>query len=118
MADPESGRSEESEMALVLTTVPTREAGEELVRRLVEDKLVACGNLLPGLLSLFWWQGAVSREDEVLILLKASTRGVPRLFERVGELHPYEVPELVELPVGRVGQAYCRWVIDSTEGRS
>jgi periplasmic divalent cation tolerance protein len=114
MADPDP---QVAEMAVVMTTVPTRQAGEELVRRLVEEKLVACGNLVPGLLSLFWWQAALSSEEEVLVLLKTSTRGVERLFERVPELHPYEVPELVELRVGRVGQAYCRWVIDSTEGR-
>jgi periplasmic divalent cation tolerance protein len=102
-------------ISLVLTTVATRAAGEELVRRLVEERLVACGNLVPGLLSLYRWQGELAREEEILILLKVPADGVDRLFERISALHPYSVPELVEVAVGAVSSAYCRWVLESTE---
>jgi len=109
------GHHPEPEMALVLTTVPDREVGERLVERLLEERRVACGNILTGLLSLYRWEGAISREEEVMVLLKTRADGVGRLFERITELHPYEVPELVQIPVGQVSQAYCRWVFENTK---
>lgn len=98
------------ELVVVLTTTPDMGAAEALVEVLVEERLIACGNLVPGLVSVFRWQGKVSREGEVLILMKTTREGVGRLFERVTALHPYEVPELVALPVEAVSDAYCRWV--------
>jgi periplasmic divalent cation tolerance protein len=103
------------DLTLVLTTVAEPDDGELLVRQLVEERLIACGNLVPGLLSIFRWEEEVSREAEVLVLMKAPASGVGRLFERIGELHPYSVPELLALPVASVSRAYCRWVIESTE---
>jgi len=105
-------------MTVILTTVPDAATGEHLVRKLLEERLVACGNIVPGVISLFRWEGAVSREQELLVVLKTRVESVAALFERVTELHPYEVPELVEIPVARVSDAYCRWVLDSTEGRA
>jgi periplasmic divalent cation tolerance protein len=113
MADPPAAR--DGAMSVVLSTVPSRAAGEELVERLVEERLIACGNLVPGVLSLYRWEGEIAREEEVLVLMKLSSVAVDALFERIATLHPYSVPELVELPVGAVSHAYCRWVIDSTE---
>ena len=102
-------------MALVLTTVPDREVGEEIVRTLVEERLIACGNLLSGIVSIYRWEGRVTAEGEVLVLMKVREESVGRVFDRVSELHPYAVPELVELSVERVSEAYRRWVIESTE---
>jgi periplasmic divalent cation tolerance protein len=101
-------------LTLVLTTVPDLDAGERLVRQLVEERLAACGNLIPGLVSIYRWGGEVAREGELLVLLKTRASGVPALFRRVEELHPYEVPELVALPVDTVSDAYGRWVRQET----
>jgi periplasmic divalent cation tolerance protein len=102
-------------VALVLTTVPGLEVGESLVHTLVEERLIACGNLVSGLVSIYRWEGRVTREGEVLVLMKIRAGSVERVFDRVAELHPYAVPELVELSVERVSEAYRRWVIESTE---
>ena len=110
-----SAEDHPSTLSVVLTTVADRESGERLARRLVEERLIACGNLVPGLLSVFPWQGKISREEEVLLVMKAPSAGMQRLFARIAELHPYEVPELIALPVESVSEAYFRWVMESTE---
>lgn len=99
-----------SELTLVLTTLPTADAGERLARQLVDERLIACANLVPGLTSVFRWKGEVQTDAEVLMLMKTPTARVERLFARVAELHPYEVPELLALPVAVGLDAYCRWV--------
>lgn len=104
MADPAS------ELVLVLTTVADAAAAERLARRLVDERLIACANLVPGLTSVYRWKGSVQAESEVLLLMKTPRARVDRLFERAAELHPYEVPELLALPVEAGLEAYCHWV--------
>ncbi|HEV2146807.1 MAG TPA: divalent-cation tolerance protein CutA [Longimicrobiaceae bacterium] len=101
-------------VSLVLTTAPDAAAAERIVRALVEERLIACGNLVPGVASLFRWRGEINRDEEVLVLMKARTQALDRLFARVAELHPYEVPELLSFPVGRGSPAYCGWVVEET----
>ena len=103
-----------TDLVVVLTTVPDRETGERLVRTLVEERLAACGNLVPGLTSIYRWEGKVETAGELLVLLKTPAERVDELFERVGEMHPYENPELVALPTRAVSEAYSRWVRDET----
>lgn len=103
------------DVSLVLTTVPDRETGARIVRALVDERLAACGNLVPGVTSIFRWEGAVQEEAEVLVLLKTRGGAVERLVRRVAELHPYEVPEVLSLPVGAGLPAYCGWVAEETE---
>lgn len=105
-------------MALVVTTLPDAGAAERLVRDLLEQRLVACGNIVPGVRSLYRWEEKIEQEDEVLVVLKTETAGVDRLFREVAELHPYAVPELVQLPVSGVARAYSEWVMESTRKRA
>ena len=102
------------DLALVLSTLPDAAAAERLVERLVEERLIACANLLPGVVSIFRWSARVQREEEVLVLMKTAPPLVERLFERISELHPYEVPEMVSLSADAVSNAYCRWVRQET----
>lgn len=103
-----------SELVLVVTTAPDAEVAETLVRNLLEERLIACANLLPGLTSVFRWQERVEREPEVLILMKTARTRVEPLFERISQLHPYDVPEMVALSVEAVSRAYCEWVQQET----
>ncbi|HUE95692.1 MAG TPA: divalent-cation tolerance protein CutA [Longimicrobiaceae bacterium] len=114
MADPRSDIDRSGEMALVVTTLPDAGSAERLVNRLLQEKRIACGNLIPGIVSLYWWKGEIAKEGEVLVVLKTESSSMEKLFERVAELHPYAVPELVELPVAGVARAYSRWVMEST----
>jgi len=99
----------ESRVATVLATAPA-EAAEEIVRRLVDERLAACGNILPGAVSVYRWKGRVHRDDEAVIVLKTLRRLAPRLLERAAELHPYDVPELLVHDVADGGGAYLDWV--------
>jgi periplasmic divalent cation tolerance protein len=105
---------EAGELVVVLTTLADGESAERLVHRLLDERLIACGNLVPGITSLYRWQGGVERASEVLVLLKTRRELVAPLFSRAAELHPYEVPELVALPVNAVSPAYEGWVKQET----
>jgi periplasmic divalent cation tolerance protein len=98
---------------IVLCTAPLA-AGPELVRTLVEERLVACGNILQ-VSSIYRWKGAVETEDEALIIFKTTAEAWPRLKERVPQLHPYDVPELLLLGVVDGHEPYLQWVQESIE---
>jgi periplasmic divalent cation tolerance protein len=105
------------ELCVVLATVPDAEVGRRLARTLLDEGLIACANVVPAVVSLYRWEGEVQEEGETLLLLKSRMELVPRLLERIPELHPYELPEVLALPVAGGLPAYCRWVLDETEPR-
>lgn len=93
-----------------LTTAPSAEAAKRLVRTLVEQRLVACGTVLPGAASTYWWHGAVTEEDEVVVVLKTTAARWAALAAALPALHPYEVPELIALPVVGGYRPYLEWL--------
>lgn len=99
----------------VLMTAPDRETGREVAARLVRERLAACGNVLEGITSVFWWEGEVQDEPEVLVILKTTREHAGRLTERARELHPYDVPEVLALPVEQGLREYLDWVRDETD---
>jgi periplasmic divalent cation tolerance protein len=109
-----TGRQPEDAL-VVLVTVPSSEVGERLARGLLERRLVACVNLLPGVVSLYRWQGAVQRDGEVLALCK-TTRARWHEFETyLAAEHPYEVPELLALRAEQVSGSYLGWLRGAVE---
>lgn len=115
----EAGSSSDGSSArVVLVTAPDEAVAESLVRRLVEERVVACGNILPGLRSIFRWQGAVEDEREVLVVLKTTVAGAERLIRRVPELHPYDVPEVLVLPVEAGHRPYLEWIAENVSDGS
>ncbi len=102
--------SSDDAVVTVLMTAPGVEAAETVVRGLLDERLIACGNVLPGAVSLYRWKGEVHRDDEAVVILKTLHRLVPRLLERAGELHPYDVPELLVQEVADGAPAYLEWV--------
>ena len=103
----------ETEGRVVLVTAPDAAVAESLVRRLVQEGVVACGNIVPGITSIYRWKDAVEHEQESLIVFKTTVGGARRLLERVPELHPYEVPEVLVLPVEDGHPPYLAWVSDT-----
>ncbi|SRR5690554_5232732 len=110
--------AEGSATRVVLMTAPDRDVAERVVRTLVEERLVACGNILPGLTSIYRWKGAIECDAEVLVILKTSAERVPALLSRAPELHPYDVPELLVLPVEAGHLPYLDWVRQSVSSES
>jgi len=100
---------------VVFSTAPSAGEAERLARALLQERLIACASLVPGVTSLYRWQGAVQKDAEVLMVMKTRRGRVPGLLERLSALHPYEVPEALALPVVDGLPAYCRWVMDETE---
>lgn len=99
---------------VVITTLDDGPAAERLVEALVEERLIACGSIVPGVVSIYPWQGKVARESEVLVVMKTAGPRLDELIARAAELHPYDVPELLALPVDGGFAPYCRWVMDET----
>ncbi len=99
---------------LVLVTVPTVAEGERIGRALVEGRHAACVNVVPGLRSVYRWQGAVESADEALLLVKTTREAFGRAAAAVRALHPYSLPEIVALPLSAGLAAYLAWIDEGT----
>jgi len=99
-----------TDMLLVFTTFANEEDATRVVRALVEERLVACGNLFPGARSIFRWQGAISDEREVVVLMKTRKQDWAALLSRLHELHPYDTPECVAVRMAAVAPKYMAWL--------
>jgi periplasmic divalent cation tolerance protein len=97
-------------VVLVLSTVGTQEDAERIAAALVERQLAACVNVIPGLVSVYRWKGAVERETERLLVIKTTAERVADLRAELLALHPYELPEVVVLPVADGHAPYLDWV--------
>lgn len=104
-----------ADLALVWMTVPDVATGERIGRVLVDERLAACANVIPGVVSVYRWEGEVRTDGEAQVLLKTRRTLVERLFARAAELHPYEVPELVATDLNGVAGSYRKWVLEETE---
>ena len=100
----------ESALRVVLMTAPNGEVAREIARTLVAERLAACVNIVPGVESIYRWEGKVEQEAEVLLIAKTREECCAGLEKRVGALHPYEVPEIVCLPIEGGSSAYMDWV--------
>jgi periplasmic divalent cation tolerance protein len=100
---------------LVFTTLPSADKAAELAKVLIEERLAACANLLPAIRSIYRWQGKLQDENEVLVLLKTRAEHLERLKLRILELHPYEVPEILAVPVEAGYQPYLEWLAGETK---
>ena len=98
---------------VVLVTCPTRAVARRIATALVTRRLAACVNLLPGAESTFRWQGNIDRCREVLLLIKTTRGRVRSLARALARLHPYEVPEVIVLPITSGSAPYLRWVARS-----
>ena len=99
---------------MVFVTAPDMAVAERLVRALVEERLAACGNILPGVVSLYRWDGVIQRDTEVMVVLKTVAAKVDALISRIDVLHPYDVPEALAVRVDAGMPSYLGWVAEST----
>lgn len=107
-------RSQGQGAVVVFVTCPSQEVGEQVGRTLVEERLAACVNVIPGVKSIYRWEGKICRDPEVLLVINTRRLRLPTLIRRVTALHPYSVPEVVALPLVGGLAPYLSWVRDST----
>lgn len=101
-----------SGVALVYVVFGSAETATRISRQLVEERLAACANILGGITSIYEWNGVVEQSEEVAVLLKTAPSRRDPLMERLAELHDYEVPAILALPVEAADAAFARWVGD------
>jgi periplasmic divalent cation tolerance protein len=103
-----------SDYVLVLTTLGADIDPATIGLRLVEERLAACVNALPEMESFFRWHGAIERDRERQLIIKTTVDRLPDLERRLHEMHPYDLPEFLVIPVGAGSEAYLRWIRTST----
>lgn len=109
-----STHSTRSQILTVLVTCPNRRVAEAIGHALVEERLAACTNVIPGVTSIYGWQGKVCRDREVLVIIKTRRARFHALARRVRALHPYTVPEIIGIPVALGSAEYVAWVADAS----
>ena len=105
---------EDGDTILVLTNLPDRDTAGRLAQRLVESRLAACVNILNGCTSVYRWKGEVERAEEVPVLIKTRAARYEELEAAIREVHPYEIPEIIAIPVVHGLAEYLEWVAEET----
>ncbi len=100
---------------IVLITAPKEEEALVMAKAVVESKLAACVNLVRNIRSIYRWQGAIEDDSETLMVVKTRTSLLAALTEKVKELHSYDVPEVIALPIIGGSQEYIQWLNESTQ---
>jgi len=104
-----------SPYVVVMVTVANREEAVKIVRSLLEERLIACANIVGPISSIFWWEGKIDEAGEFLVFMKSHENHFERLSERIAEIHSYEVPEIIALPIIKGSQSYLKWLGDSLQ---
>src|SRR6478736_4039014 len=99
---------------LVYTTWPSIVEAERVGRTIVEQRLAACVNIVPGMISHYWWEGKIERAEEVVMIIKTLAAKADGVREAVKQLHSYTIPSVMVLPVEDVDPDYHAWIIQET----
>lgn len=102
-------------MAFVYTTYPSVVEAEQAGRALVERRLAACVNILPGMISVYRWEGAVERGEEAVMIVKTRAALADAVHAAVKEMHSYSTPAILTVPLEKVEASYLAWMLDATE---
>jgi periplasmic divalent cation tolerance protein len=106
-----------NEILLVMTNLPDREVAERIAASLVTGGVAACANVLADCTSVYHWEGKLEHATEVPLLIKTTRTAYPRLQDALRKLHPYEIPEIIALPVSAGLPEYLNWVVQETQAR-
>jgi periplasmic divalent cation tolerance protein len=113
-----TGNADMEHALLVYTTYPSIVEAERAGRSIVEQRLAACVNILPGMVSHYWWQGTIERGEEVVMIIKTRASLADRVCAAVKENHSYTTPAIMVLPVEHVDPGYLGWLMAETEAAS
>ncbi len=114
MGTPGGDKRIDSDCVAVIITAPSADAAEKLALGLLDEKLAACVNILPGVRSFFWWNGKVEQANECMMICKTTSGLSEKLVKYVRRNHEYEVPEVIVLPIIGGNRDYLKWIKEST----
>jgi len=101
------------EYCLILSTCPNQESAESIAMKLVENKLAACVNIVPGLTSVYEWQGNIEKSQEYLLIVKTTSAAFQAVETAILDRHPYELPEIISIPLNNGLANYLSWIDDN-----
>ena len=101
-------------MLLVMTTITSIDKAKSLARQIIEEQLAACCNIVPGITSIYRWEGELCEDQECLLVMKTIETRYTQLSKFILQQHPYDTPELIALPITQSTQEYLSWVIKQT----
>jgi len=104
----------DEQLSIILVTAPSQDVAQQLAQDLVRERLAACVNVVSGVRSIYAWEGKIEQAEEVLMIIKTQSSRYTALEAFVRAHHPYETPEIVEIPAGRVTPKYLQWVMKET----
>lgn len=106
---------ENYEFILILSTVPDPEKGEEIAKKLVEERLAGCVTVVPARSSFYWWEGKIEKETECILFIKTKSSLYKELERKLLSIHPYTVPEIIALPIVEGFERYLNWLREETK---
>ena len=105
----------EEQYLVTFCTTPNKQVAKKLAQILVEEHLAACCNIIPSIISIYSWKGTVRNDQESLLVIKTTKNKFRQLEQRILENHPYEVPEIIALPIGEGNRSYLNWISEYVE---
>ncbi|MHA1196501.1 MAG: divalent-cation tolerance protein CutA [Promethearchaeota archaeon] len=100
---------------IFFVTAPNLEEGNKIARLLVEQKIVACINIIQNVISIYWWKEKIEEDSEVLLIIKTNKKNAKRLMAKIKEIHPYDTPECISVEVNDGLKSYLEWINQVTE---
>ena len=102
-----------NEHCLVLCTCPDQPSATSIAQTLINEQLAACVNIVPGIMSVYRWQGKIEKSSELLLLIKTKQTALPRIETTIIDRHPYELPEIISIPISNGLTDYLSWITDN-----
>jgi periplasmic divalent cation tolerance protein len=100
---------------VIFVTCPSRKEAGKIAKRLLNERLIACANIINEINSLFWWKGKTDKAKESLIIIKTISKNFRKIKKRIKEIHSYEVPEIIALPIAAGEKNYLKWINESVK---
>ncbi|NNJ25831.1 divalent-cation tolerance protein CutA [Alienimonas chondri] len=113
---PPEGDRPADRVAFLYATAPDAKTAASLARALVEERLIACGNVLPGMQSVYRWEGSVTTDTEAVLIAKTTADRAAAAIARLAELHPYEIPAITRFDAAGALPAFAAWVSEEASG--
>ena len=93
-------------------TVPNLEEGKKIANLLLESKLAACVNIIPNIVSIYWWEGKITKDNELLLIIKTNEKNCDSIIKKIGDIHSYSNPECVAFKIEKGSKKYLDWIDD------